>query len=182
MNAIPTRNSFISEADNLDVNILVTAYSATLDAATLNSSVAACLSDNAKPPFWTMYMSKLKETVVNHAGPWERWPKPVLDVFGKIAGKVIQGTDLTQVSNDVEVNHGDDTAPIQPKKVPSEDLDFLRTVWREYPRCASVPMQLRALVSTRHGVDTTNAHAAWEMLSNGNIPEICDTITLKIGM
>ena len=66
-----------SEAASLDIDILVTAYSATLEVSALHNSIVA-LSESTDPAFWYEYTSKLEESATTLSDPRYRWSKPVL--------------------------------------------------------------------------------------------------------
>ena len=94
------------EAENLDVNILITAYSATLDATTIRTSISACNSDEAGLEFWRNYIHRLEATIVNRSGQWESLPKRVHDVFRKAVHHMVQSPDVAR-GNLQEINSKD---------------------------------------------------------------------------
>ena len=164
--------SFGQEAANLDLNILVTSYSATLDAATINTSIAACVSDRACRSFWMDYISKLKEIAVERSGPWKHMPAPIREAFEKAVRYMarIPGPirDRSQGPGDI-TQEGDASDWMDHD---SETSRFINTLWEDDPAFANdLHVHMLAVVSAWCKTDTRNGNQAWDMMLSENLRE-----------
>ena len=149
----------------LDVNILVTAYSATLDTATIDDSIAACISDEAPPTFWKNYISKLKEIAVERSGPWQHIPAPIREVFEKATRYMAQSAGTMR---DRSQEPGGITQEVDASdwvNYDSETSRFLNRLWEDDPAFANdLHVHTLAVVSACCKTDTRSRNQAWVMM------------------
>ena len=172
------------DAADLDINILLTAYSATLDVTTIDTSIAACVSERVGLRFWRNYIHRLEETIVNRYGQWERLPKRVDDVFRTAVQHMVKSADV-MARSDLQGTSPQDkmsiTRVLELEEQDSEKTNVLCTMWEDLDLTRDLQARARALVSMCCKTNARRAHEAFSSLRN-KIEAVCDPVTRRIGM
>ena len=174
------------DAADLDINILLTAYSATLDVTTIDTSIAACVSERVGLRFWRNYIHRLEETIVKRYGQWERLPKRVHDVFRTAVQHMVKSLDVVACGNLQGINPQDTMSVIRVLELEEQDSEksnVLCTMWKDLDLARDLQARARALVSMCCKTNARRAHEAFSSLREDiKIEAVRDPVTCRIGM
>lgn len=165
------------EDASLDINILVTAYSATLDVAALDNALSA-LSDYTNYRTWSEYVAKLETAITNRSGPINSWPWADADRFWRAVGNtLLLFTAHTLARNTDDPSRSHDTGASVEKF--AEDNNFLRPAGRI--KRVDIKTVLQALKSMSRKDDVANADSLWAQVMSKTGFCFSDPMSCKIG-